>query len=56
LDAITPADLQQIAKTYIPTNNFNIIVVGNEEIIEKIKRFDSDGKVTILDEFGHVIN
>jgi predicted Zn-dependent peptidase len=54
LDAITPADLQQIAKTYIPTNNFNIIVVGNEEIIEKIKRFDSDGKVTILDEFGHV--
>ena len=27
-----------------------------KEIMEKIKRFDSDGKVTILDEFGHVIN
>ena len=54
LDAITPADLKAIASKYIKANNYNIIVVGNEAVLEKIKRFDSDGQVTKLDEFGDV--
>ena len=54
LDAITPADLKVIASKYIKANNYNIIVVGNEAVLEKIKRFDSDGQVTKLDEFGDV--
>jgi predicted Zn-dependent peptidase len=54
LDAITPAELKAIASKYIKANNYNIIVVGNEAVLEKIKRFDSDGQVTKLDEFGDV--
>jgi len=54
LDAITTADLRAVANQYITPNNFNIIVVGNESVLDKIKRFDSDGKVTKLDEFGDV--
>jgi len=54
LDAITPADLKVVASKYIKANNYNIIVVGNEAVLEKIKRFDSDGQVTKLDEFGDI--
>jgi hypothetical protein len=43
-----------VAKTYIKPNNYNIVVVGNESVLDKIKAFDSDGKVTKLDEFGDV--
>ena len=42
-----------MSKKYFTASNCNIIVVGNEEILDKIKQFDSDGKVTILDEFGN---
>jgi len=54
LDAITPADLKSVASKYIKSNNYNIIVVGNETVIDRIKQFDSDGQVTKLDEFGDV--
>lgn len=54
LDAITPYDLKSVASKYIKSNNYNIIVVGNEAVIERIKQFDSDGQVTKLDEFGDV--
>jgi predicted Zn-dependent peptidase len=54
LDSVGAADLSRLAKAYIKPNNFNIVVVGNEAVLEKIKRFDSDGKVTLLDEFGDV--
>lgn len=54
LDAITPAELKAVASKYIKANNYNIVVVGNESVLEKIKRFDSDGTVTKLDEFGDV--
>ena len=54
LDAITPSDLKAVANKYIKPNNYNIIVVGNEAVLDKIKRFDADGKVTKLDEFGDI--
>jgi len=54
LDAISPSDLKAVANKYIKPNNYNIIVVGNEAVLDKIKRFDADGKVTKLDEFGDI--
>ena len=54
LDSINSVDLSNVAKSYIKANNYNIIVVGNESVIDKIKPFDSDGKITLLDEFGDV--
>lgn len=54
LDAISIQDLKKTANKYIRANNFNIVVVGNESVLEKIKQFDADGNVTKLDEFGDV--
>lgn len=54
LERIDAAELSRVAKTYIKPNNYNIVVVGNESVVDKIKVFDSDGKVTKLDEFGDV--
>lgn len=54
LESIDAAELSRLAKTYIKPNNYNIVVVGNESVLDKIKAFDSDGKVTKLDEFGDV--
>jgi hypothetical protein len=54
LENIDAAELSRVAKTYIKPNNYNIVVVGNESVLDKIKAFDSDGKVNMLDEFGDV--
>lgn len=53
LDAVTKEDVLAMAKKYFTAKNCNIIVVGNEEIVEKLKVFDSDGKVQFLDPFGN---
>jgi predicted Zn-dependent peptidase len=54
LNDITTEDLKKISQTYLKPNNFNIIVVGNESVLDKIAAFDSDGNVVKLDEFGDV--
>ncbi|MBM3164601.1 MAG: insulinase family protein [Bacteroidetes bacterium] len=54
LESIDAMELSRMAKTYIKSNNYNIVVVGNESVLDKIKAFDSDGKVTTLDEFGNI--
>jgi len=54
LESIDAKELSRMAKTYIKSNNYNIVVVGNESVLDKIKAFDSDGKVTTLDEFGNI--
>ena len=53
LAAVTKEDVLEVAKKYITPKNLNIVVVGNEEVLEKIARFDSDGVVERLDEFGN---
>lgn len=53
LEGVNKDDILNMAKSYFTSTNCNIIVVGNEEILDKLKKFDSDGKVTILDEFGN---
>ncbi|MBI2259264.1 MAG: insulinase family protein [Flavobacteriia bacterium] len=53
LDQITKEDILRIAQKYIDFDHPNIIVVGNEEILSKLKVFDKDGKIEILDAFGN---
>lgn len=54
LDAITKDDVLNMAQKYF-TNGFNIIVVGNEAVLDKIKVFDADGKIEKLDAFGNEV-
>lgn len=54
LNNISTEDLKTAAKNYVLPNNFNIIVVGNESVVESISKFDSDGLTVRLDEFGDV--
>lgn len=53
LEAITKEDILLMAQKYFTPKNLNIIVVGNESIIEKLKPFDTDGKIEMLDAFGN---
>ena len=36
-------DLLAVAKKYLRPDNLNIIVVGNEEVAEKLSVFDTNG-------------
>lgn len=54
LDAITVADVQNIAKKYITKDNANIVVVGNkDEIADKLIVFDGDGELDFYDAYGN---
>lgn len=55
LDAVDKEAILTMAQTYLTAKNCNIVVVGNESIIEKLKVFDSDGKIEFLDAFGQEI-
>jgi predicted Zn-dependent peptidase len=55
LDAVTKEEVLAMAKKYFTSKNCNIIVVGNEEIVDNLKKFDSDGKVQFLDPFGNPV-
>lgn len=55
LDAITIADIRAVAEKYFTSTKLNIVVVGNEEVIGKLKQFDSDGKIEKLDAFGNPV-
>jgi zinc protease len=52
LEAINKEDILTMAQKYFTAKNCNIVVVGNEEILAKLKQFDADGKIEILDAFG----
>jgi predicted Zn-dependent peptidase len=55
LESINKQDVLDMAQQYFTSKNCNIVVVGNEEIIEKLKKFDSDGKIELLDAFGNEV-
>jgi zinc protease len=56
LDAVDKETVLAMAKQYLTAENCNIIVVGNEEIINKLKVFDADGKIEFLDAFAKEIS
>lgn len=53
LNALTVEQLNAVAKKYILPFNFNLVVVGKQEDIEKgLLAFDADERITLLDAFG----
>lgn len=52
LESISKEDILTMAQKYFTAKNCNIVVVGNEEILGKLKQFDADGKIEMLDAFG----
>ena len=55
LDSVSKEDVLAMSKKYFTSTNCNIVVVGNEEIIESLKKFDSDGKIEFLDAFAEEV-
>lgn len=55
LEAVNKEDVLLMAQTYFTSKNCNIVVVGNEEILEKLKKFDADGKIELQDAFGEPV-
>lgn len=54
LEAIDKEIILQMAQKYF-SNGYNIVVVGNESVLESIKKFDSDGIIEKLDAFGNPV-
>lgn len=52
LEAISEDDVLAISKKFINPKNLFIIVVGNEEVLDKLKQFDADGNIEKLDAYG----
>jgi predicted site-specific integrase-resolvase len=44
-----------MAKQYFTAQNCNIVVVGNEEVLARLKQFDADGRIELLDAFGEEV-
>ncbi|MEZ4937335.1 MAG: insulinase family protein [Crocinitomicaceae bacterium] len=55
LEKISKDDLKAMAKKYLRPQAANIVVVGNEDIAEKLVPFDADGKLIKMDYKGDVI-
>ena len=53
LEAVTKDDLLEVARKYLTASNCNIIVVGNEEILDRLLVFDADGRIEKFDAFGN---
>jgi predicted Zn-dependent peptidase len=54
LNAITAEDVQAAAKKYLKANNCYISVVGNKDILEKLKPFSKNGEVMQFNTDGSV--
>lgn len=55
LESITKEDVLTMAQTYYNSKNCNIVVVGNEEVLAKLKPFDADGVIEMLDAYGEEV-
>ncbi len=53
LQAITQSSVQDVAQKYLAPNSYYIVVVGDDSVLDRIKQFDGDGRVEIVDEFGN---
>jgi len=56
LAAITPHDIQGMARRYLAPKNANIVVVGNPTELNKIKKFSADSTVYFFDAFGKPVH
>lgn len=55
LESVDKDAVLEMAQTFFTAKNCNIVVVGNEEILEKLKVFDADGKIEMFDAFGNEV-
>lgn len=55
LEGVDKDAVLEMAQTFFTAKNCNIVVVGNEEILEKLKVFDADGKIEMFDAFGNEV-
>lgn len=55
LEAVDKEAVLTMAQTYFSAKNCNIVVVGNEEVLERLKIFDADGVIEMLDAFGEPV-
>jgi predicted Zn-dependent peptidase len=55
LDAINSNDIQSVSTQFLTASQCNIVVVGNESIVDNLKQFDSDGSIDFLDAFGNIV-
>jgi zinc protease len=56
LQKVTKADVLKAAKKYIHPNDCYVLVVGSPDVIEGIKKFDSDGKIEFLDKNANTVS
>lgn len=52
IDKVTVEDVRNAAKKYIKPNNCIILIVGNEAVANKLKRFSSTGEIDFYDYNG----
>ncbi|HIO15549.1 MAG TPA: insulinase family protein [Flavobacteriales bacterium] len=52
LSAVTIEDVQRVAKNYIRPDQIFITCVGNESVIESLKKFSTHGVVELFDAYG----
>ncbi len=55
LEAITKDDVLEIAQKYFLPKKCNIVIVGSEEVLDKLEKFDADGEIEKLDAFGREV-
>lgn len=55
LEAVNKEAVLTMAQKYFTAKNCNIVVVGNDQIIERLKQFDADGKIEFLDAYGNEV-
>ena len=53
LNAVTVADVQEMARKYIRPENAHIVISGSkDDVADKLAQFDADGEIDFYDAFG----
>jgi len=56
LQKVTLEDVNTAAKKYLKPNDCIILIVGNPEVVDGLKQFDTDGKIEFYDKNGDEVS